>query len=80
MPTVLTSRLWSIVPRAARYEPSLLGKSSPLIFWAVLTDRFVAFIMWRSFYATATLGWRNKLLVPVYWTLALLFGRDVTRF
>jgi len=42
--------------------------------------RFFAWVVWRSFYATTTLGWRNKLLVPMYWTLAFLFGRDVTRF
>jgi len=41
---------------------------------------FFAWVVWRSFYATTTLGWRNKLLVPMYWTLAFLFGRDVTRF
>lgn len=42
--------------------------------------RFAAWVMWRSYYVTQTLGWRNKLLVPMYWTLALVFGRDVTRF
>lgn len=41
---------------------------------------FAAWVMWRSYYVTQTLGWRNKLLVPMYWTLALVFGRDVTRF
>jgi NADH dehydrogenase len=29
---------------------------------------------------TLAMGWRNKLLVPMYWTLAFVFGRDVTRF
>jgi NADH dehydrogenase len=29
---------------------------------------------------TLAMGWRNKLLVPMYWTLAFFFGRDITRF
>lgn len=46
-----------------------------------LTDvRFVAWVIWRSYYMTLAMGWRNKILVPVYWTLAWFFGRDVTRF
>ncbi|BEI81926.1 hypothetical protein CcaverHIS002_0210860 [Cutaneotrichosporon cavernicola] len=41
---------------------------------------FVAWIVWRSYYATLAMGWRNKILIPVYWTLAFFFGRDVTNF
>ncbi|RSH91327.1 hypothetical protein EHS25_009626 [Saitozyma podzolica] len=39
-----------------------------------------AWIIWRSYYMTLAMGWRNKILVPMYWTLAFVFGRDVTRF
>jgi NADH dehydrogenase len=41
---------------------------------------FVAWLVWRSYYVTLAMGWRNKILIPVYWTLAMFFGRDVTNF
>jgi NADH dehydrogenase FAD-containing subunit len=66
-------------PKPVGSELDLLGKSLAMAL-IVLMNRFFAWIVWRSFYATTTLGWRNKLLVPMYWTLAFLFGRDVTRF
>ncbi|KAJ3553506.1 hypothetical protein NP233_g12626 [Leucocoprinus birnbaumii] len=40
----------------------------------------VAWLLWRSAYFTMTLNWRNKILVPTYWFLNWLFGRDLTRF
>ncbi|KAK0219768.1 pyridine nucleotide-disulfide oxidoreductase-domain-containing protein [Armillaria nabsnona] len=40
----------------------------------------VAWLLWRSAYFTQTLSWRNKILVPTYWFLNWIFGRDLTRF
>ncbi|EKM78363.1 NDE2, mitochondrial external NADH dehydrogenase [Agaricus bisporus var. burnettii JB137-S8] len=40
----------------------------------------VAWLLWRSAYFTMTLSWRNKILVPTYWFLNWMFGRDMTRF
>ncbi|KAH6910700.1 nad(p)h dehydrogenase b1 [Coprinopsis sp. MPI-PUGE-AT-0042] len=40
----------------------------------------VAWLLWRSAYFTMTLSWRNKILVPFYWFLNWIFGRDLTRF
>ncbi|KAJ7135458.1 NDE1, mitochondrial external NADH dehydrogenase [Mycena crocata] len=40
----------------------------------------VAWLLWRSAYFTMTLSWRNKILVPTYWFLNWIFGRDITRF
>ncbi|KAJ7177882.1 NDE1, mitochondrial external NADH dehydrogenase [Mycena filopes] len=40
----------------------------------------VAWLLWRSAYFTMTLSWRNKILVPMYWFLNWIFGRDITRF
>ncbi|TFK29454.1 FAD/NAD(P)-binding domain-containing protein [Coprinopsis marcescibilis] len=40
----------------------------------------VAWLLWRSAYFTMTLSWRNKILVPAYWFLNWIFGRDLTRF
>ncbi|KAG2007219.1 ndb1 (nad(p)h dehydrogenase b1) [Coprinopsis cinerea AmutBmut pab1-1] len=39
-----------------------------------------AWLLWRSAYFTMTLSWRNKILVPAYWFLNWIFGRDLTRF
>ncbi|WOO76995.1 putative NADH dehydrogenase [Vanrija pseudolonga] len=41
---------------------------------------FAAWFIWRSYYMTLSMSWRNQILVPMYWTLAYFFGRDVTRF
>lgn len=40
----------------------------------------VAWLLWRSAYFTMTLSLRNKILVPTYWFLNWIFGRDLTRF
>jgi NADH dehydrogenase len=41
---------------------------------------YLAWIVWRGAYITRTVSWRNKLLVPVYWVVNWLFGRDISRF
>lgn len=48
-------------------------------FMAKETGR-VAWLLWRSAYFTMTLSWRNKILVPTYWFMNWIFGRDITRF
>ncbi|KAF7965626.1 hypothetical protein HWV62_42615 [Athelia sp. TMB] len=40
----------------------------------------IAWLLWRSAYFTATLSVRNKILVPTYWFLNWIFGRDITKF
>ncbi|KAI0768184.1 FAD/NAD-P-binding domain-containing protein [Trametes elegans] len=40
----------------------------------------LAWLLWRSAYFTKTLSIRNKILVPMYWFLNWIFGRDLTRF
>ncbi|RDX42840.1 FAD/NAD-P-binding domain-containing protein [Lentinus brumalis] len=40
----------------------------------------LAWLLWRSAYFTKTLSVRNKILVPVYWFLNWIFGRDISRF
>ncbi|KAF8909679.1 FAD/NAD(P)-binding domain-containing protein [Gymnopilus junonius] len=39
-----------------------------------------AWLLWRSAYFTMTLSLRNKILVPTYWFMNWIFGRDLTRF
>ncbi|OCH92738.1 FAD/NAD-P-binding domain-containing protein [Obba rivulosa] len=40
----------------------------------------LAWFLWRSAYFTKTLSIKNKILVPTYWFLNWLFGRDLSRF
>jgi len=39
---------------------------------------FWSFFMWRSFYLTNAVSLKNKMLIPMYWFLTLLFGRDTS--
>jgi NADH dehydrogenase FAD-containing subunit len=41
---------------------------------------YLAWIIWRGAYITRTVSWRNKILVPIYWVVNWLFGRDISRF
>lgn len=40
---------------------------------------WAAWVVWRSIYFVRTVSWRNKILVPMYWVLTWLFGRDISR-
>lgn len=40
----------------------------------------IAWVIWRGAYLTKTVSWRNKILIPIYWTINWLFGRDISRF
>lgn len=40
----------------------------------------LAWAIWRGAYLTKTVSWRNKILVPIYWTINWFFGRDISRF
>jgi NADH dehydrogenase len=40
----------------------------------------IAWLIWRSAYTYMSMSWRNRLLVPFYWTINRIFGRDLTRF
>lgn len=39
-----------------------------------------AWVMWRGAYMTKSVSIRNKILIPVYWFINWLFGRDISRF
>ncbi|KAH8816431.1 pyridine nucleotide-disulfide oxidoreductase-like protein [Xylogone sp. PMI_703] len=39
-----------------------------------------AWLIWRGAYLTKTISWRNKLLIPMYWAINWVFGRDISRF
>jgi len=40
----------------------------------------MAWLIWRGAYLTQTVSWRNKLLIPIYWSINWIFGRDISRF
>ncbi|CAL1709677.1 unnamed protein product [Somion occarium] len=40
----------------------------------------LAWLLWRSAYFTRTISIRNKILVPMYWFINWIFGRDLSRF
>lgn len=44
-----------------------------------LTGR-AAWFLWRTAYLTKSMTVRNKIMVPVYWFMSWLFGRDISRF
>jgi hypothetical protein len=48
--------------------------------WGGRLQGYVAWIIWRGAYITRTVSWRNKVLVPVYWAVNWVFGRDISRF
>ncbi|KAF2402462.1 hypothetical protein EJ06DRAFT_542173 [Trichodelitschia bisporula] len=39
-----------------------------------------AFLIWRGAYLTKSVSWRNKILIPTYWFINWVFGRDMSRF
>lgn len=39
-----------------------------------------AWLIWRGAYLVKSMSWRNRILIPIYWTLNAIFGRDVSRF
>lgn len=39
-----------------------------------------AWFLWRSAYLTKAVSWRNKILIPTYWFVNWLTGRDISRF
>lgn len=44
-----------------------------------LTGR-AAWLLWRTAYLTKSMSIRNKIMVPVYWFMSWVFGRDISRF
>ncbi|KAJ6634797.1 putative NADH dehydrogenase [Pseudolycoriella hygida] len=39
-----------------------------------------AWIFWRSSYLTMSVSIRNKMLIPMYWFMTWIFGRDISSF
>lgn len=41
---------------------------------------YLAWLIWRSAYFTMTVSLKNKILIPTYWFVTWIFGRDTSRF
>jgi len=41
---------------------------------------FLTWIIWNAAYLTKLVSVKNKLMIPLYWFKAFVFGRDVSRF
>ncbi|KAK6858929.1 pyridine nucleotide-disulfide [Apiospora arundinis] len=41
---------------------------------------WAAWVLWRTAYLTKSMSIRNKIMVPIYWCITWLFGRDISRF
>ncbi|EJT78833.1 hypothetical protein, variant [Gaeumannomyces tritici R3-111a-1] len=41
---------------------------------------WAAWVLWRTAYLTYSMSVRNKIVVPFYWFVSWVFGRDITRF
>ncbi|KAJ3019372.1 UNVERIFIED_CONTAM: hypothetical protein HDU68_010682 [Siphonaria sp. JEL0065] len=39
-----------------------------------------AWLFWRSAYFTMSVSLKNKVMIPMFWFLTWIFGRDITRF
>ncbi|ROV94673.1 hypothetical protein VSDG_06115 [Cytospora chrysosperma] len=44
-----------------------------------LTGR-TAWVLWRTAYMTRSMSIKNRLMIPFYWFVSWLFGRDISRF
>ncbi|CAO3612875.1 unnamed protein product [Cunninghamella echinulata] len=40
----------------------------------------LAWLLWRSAYFSMSMSIKNKLLIPYYWFLISIFGRDTSKF
>jgi NADH dehydrogenase len=41
---------------------------------------WAAWVLWRTAYLTKSMSIRNKIMVPIYWAITWVFGRDISRF
>lgn len=60
---------------------ALLGRGKGIVqlSTANLSGR-TAWLMWRGVYLTKSISWRNRILIPIYWMINWVFGRDISRF
>lgn len=91
----VTRRLNKTIKGVKHTDPFVFHNAGSLAYlgdWKAIYDRSktdrvktketgrIAWLLWRSAYFTKTLSYRNKILVPFYWFMNWIFGRDLSRF
>ncbi|KAI8635035.1 FAD/NAD(P)-binding domain-containing protein [Xylariaceae sp. FL1651] len=66
-------RNWGVMTYLGSWRAIHQSSADELTGWA-------AWILWRTAYLTKSMSIRNKIMVPVYWVMSWLFGRDISRF
>jgi len=63
-----------------------LGSLAYIGGWKALVDSNIkisgmaAWLLLRSAYFSMTVSLKNKIIIPMYWLLTSIFGRDVSKF
>ncbi|KAF3010160.1 hypothetical protein E8E14_007520 [Neopestalotiopsis sp. 37M] len=66
-------RNWGTMTYLGNWKAIHQSEADDLKGWA-------AWVLWRTAYLTKSMSIRNKIMVPVYWCISWLFGRDISRF
>lgn len=66
-------RNWGIMTYLGGWRAIHQSSADELKGWA-------AWVLWRTAYLTYSMSVRNKIVVPFYWFISWVFGRDITRF
>jgi NADH dehydrogenase len=66
-------RNWGVMTYLGSWTAIHQSSADELTGWA-------AWVLWRTAYLTKSMSIRNKIMVPIYWVMSWLFGRDISRF
>ncbi|KAI1334178.1 pyridine nucleotide-disulfide oxidoreductase-domain-containing protein [Xylariaceae sp. FL0016] len=71
--TAFRFRNWGTMTYIGGWRAIHQSSADELTGWA-------AWVLWRMAYLTKSMSIRNKIMVPVYWAMSWIFGRDISRF
>ena len=66
-------RNWGVMTYLGSWRAIHQSETDNLRGWA-------AWVLWRGAYLTRSMSMRNKIMIPVYWVVTWIFGRDISRF
>ncbi|KAH8653669.1 pyridine nucleotide-disulfide oxidoreductase-domain-containing protein [Xylariales sp. PMI_506] len=72
-PGAFKFRNWGTMTYLGGWKAMHQSSADELTGWA-------AWVLWRTAYLTKSMSVRNKIMVPIYWVISWLFGRDISRF
>lgn len=64
---------WGVMTYLGNWKAIHQSEADNLRGWA-------AWVLWRTAYLTRSMSIRNKIMIPVYWLVTWIFGRDISRF